>query len=342
MICGTEGDVGDAIVAMCVISQIPGGPHTLVLQKSKLTKMRDDATLAAFLENIKALAESQPYIREVRLAEYGERMGWQSGDFRSQGLHCVSASLLSAHLSHFKHAHGELIHKFSSAQAWLKVAPSNAAKNKVVIARSSRYPNNYFKWAEVVKHYGTRLLFIGSDGEHKDFSDRFGEVQKLPTKTMLDVAQAIAGSELFIGNQSSPMAVCEGLKHPSIQETCLHIPDCIYNRSNAQWCYDGAMTLPDVDGSGVKVVPSSIQEDRTLNPSVVPPGLWQFPGYGAQTHFDALRRMIVMNTKCTPEDAAEQIQNHNCARLPDFFISQEREMALRYVRPALENAQLSA
>ena len=61
-------------------------------------------------------------------------------------------------------------------------------------------------------------------------------MQKLKTTTdFLEVGQIIAGSKLFIGNQSAAYTVAEGLKHNLIQETSPRIPSSYFNRSNARY-----------------------------------------------------------------------------------------------------------
>jgi hypothetical protein len=54
---------------------------------------------------------------------------------------------------------------------------------------------------------------------------------------------AIKGCDTFIGNQSSPMAIAEGLKHKAIQECCLYAYDCIYNRNNKRNINCGELTF---------------------------------------------------------------------------------------------------
>jgi hypothetical protein len=44
---------------------------------------------------------------------------------------------------------------------------------------------------------------------------------------------------MFIGNQSSPNAIANALRAPSIVETCLYAFDCIYERDNTTYCHDG-------------------------------------------------------------------------------------------------------
>ena len=54
----------------------------------------------------------------------------------------------------------------------------------------------------------------------------------------------IADSAIFIGNQSSPYAIAEGLKHPSIQETSAWSPLTASSAErNARYCHDGALDL---------------------------------------------------------------------------------------------------
>ena len=40
MVIGCEGDIGDSIVLLGIIAQIPNGPHTLLFEPSGCTKFR--------------------------------------------------------------------------------------------------------------------------------------------------------------------------------------------------------------------------------------------------------------------------------------------------------------
>ena len=186
--------------------------------------------------------------------------------------------------------------------------------------------------------YGDRLLFIGVPHEYRDFSGEFGLVEYLPTQNFLEIAQAIAGSLLFIGNQSSPMAVCEGLKHPSIQETSLDPADCIYKRSNAQYCFDGTATLPgfgreDLKLHAAKLNPIGISTETT------PPGMWQLPGCAPCVNFKGLvelaQRISPWKEK-TKEEIEYAIKADAVARRPDFF--DKGKTSFHLVKMALETA----
>lgn len=96
----------------------------------------------------------------------------------------------------------------------------------IVIHRSYRYHNPVFEW-EFIREFLDDTVFIGYPQEHTDFV----KATKLPvkhflTKDLLETAKIISGSKLFIGNQSTPFAIAEGLKHFRILEVDTRIPNC--------------------------------------------------------------------------------------------------------------------
>jgi hypothetical protein len=119
---------------------------------------------------------------------------------------------------------------------WLTV-PDIERVEPVVIHRSERYHNDNFPWWDVPKTFKDRIVMVGSEHEHKVFSDRFGYVPYYPTKDYLALARVIGGCELFIGNQSAPMAVALGLGTNLIQEVCPWTPNCRLRRANAQYLF---------------------------------------------------------------------------------------------------------
>ncbi len=69
------------------------------------------------------------------------------------------------------------------------------------------------------------------------------------TGNFWDLACAINACDLFVGNQSAPYAIAEGLKKQTIQETRIDVddgPDCLFDRPNAQFVFDGNVELPDL------------------------------------------------------------------------------------------------
>lgn len=129
------------------------------------------------------------------------------------------------------------------SKSWLQVDPSPKTKGRIVVARGPRWRGYHFPWASIVRQYQREILFVGLDEEYIEFCREFGHVERHPTKDLYDVARAIKGSELFIGSQSSPNAVCEGLKHPSVLEVCPTSLDCIYYRPTTVYSADGSLSF---------------------------------------------------------------------------------------------------
>jgi hypothetical protein len=222
------------------------------------------------------------------------------------------------------------------SKPWLTLDGDKAYGGSVVINRSARYNNNSFPWANIVQHYGNRIIFLGTGEEHETFVRRYGKVRYLITKDMLEAAKVIAGSALFIGNQSSCMTIAEGLKHPRIQETCLWIPDCIYPPSNAQYVANGAVILPDVDGSGeLAIRPAIPLPDGTETP----PGGWQYDGLPkGMMHPNAAISMIrQQKPELTNAEAKRLLMEFNAKRVPEFFDKSALDSGLAKYRLAMRN-----
>lgn len=317
----TTGDIGDLVFLLGIIRQIPDGPHSLCLRYGGGTKYKTGADIDRLLVLIEPLTTKLPYIKETKIIEPTTPVDWASERFRDNGLFFAPGeSLMQAHLNNLITTHG-IGRDFSLDEPWLEVTPSPLTKGRIVINRTERYRNDFFAWGDVVRHYGDRLLFIGLPHEHNQFCAQFGHVEFTPTSNMLETAELIAGSELFIGNQSCANAINEGLKHRSIQETCLWIPDCVFGRANGVFCGFGDCLLPDISGSGEHQMKFTL-DIKDINPSVVPPGGWQFPGEPTQQHIEAAASVLSRNQRerfPTVLDARAAVLRHNFERVPTFF-----------------------
>lgn len=101
---------------------------------------------------------------------------------------------------------------------WLEsVNPIKIPGRPIVINRTPRYlqgrdPKDT-SWAEwIADGLNDMAVFVGTEEEHEDFNQRFNaNVPHQPVSDMLELARIIQGSEMFIGNQSMPLAVAIGL-----------------------------------------------------------------------------------------------------------------------------------
>jgi len=201
----------------------------------------------------------------------------------------------------------------------MSIAPDKTMAGKVIIARSPRYNNSRFPWKQIVEHYGKRLIFVGLPQEHDTFRANYGEVSHLITTTLMDVARAISGADLFIGNQSSPHAIALALGKDMISEVADFQPDCVYPRRNVQYVCNGACTLPDIARSGTFEAPVVPDIPAQFNTSQVPPGLWQYPGIPPCSHFGLQQSCVAELEKCTRLKAERRLFHVNALRAPEFF-----------------------
>lgn len=104
-------------------------------------------------------------------------------------------------------------------------AEKNFAKGKVIINRTERFINENIKF-DFLKEHEDDIMFFGTMKEYNNFCMRFNlNIQKLPVKNFLELAQAIEQSDFCIGNQSFFFQVCEAMGHPRILEVCDYCPD---------------------------------------------------------------------------------------------------------------------
>lgn len=236
------GDLGDIIYALPIIKAIQGGGHIRLGPRTGMTRELMTPERYALLA---PLLDVQPYIRSHAYAAEPER-GWADGNRWRMTYKGIGQTLAAAQAVAFN------LHPSITFDRWLlNVEPKEVAP--VVFAKSRRYANKDFPWDDVVGEYGIDAVFVGTEEEYALFSKNWLEgyvgqyrPRWCPTKNFLELAQVIAGCRLFVGNQSAPYAVAEGLKVRTIQETSRRAPDCIFPRANATYCIGKDLELPDV------------------------------------------------------------------------------------------------
>ena len=272
------------------------------------------------------------------LGREGEHVDWPSEEFRRMGMHGNGATLAGVHAACARRF-DYITQEPDYSKPWLVVEPDNRWNGRVVINRTERYNNPYFPWAKIVQHYGSKIVFIGTPHEHDMFQRSFGLVEFVPTANMLVAARMIAGSALYMGNQSSCMCIAEGLKHPRIQESCLWLPDCIYPGPNAQYVGDGACTLPAIGDTPEFVLESTRVVEVNIHDT--PPGLWQFPDCPPMPHYAPLIGfMRQAHPEWSKEEALERLKDYNRKRVPSFY-NNELDHELRKFMVAKRHAGLA-
>lgn len=119
---------------------------------------------------------------------------------------------------------------------WLTVTPDLSFKNEIVIARSFRYRAPGISYDFLQAYPG--ITFVGLKEEYEDMKKAIPALKHRPIADFLEFAQIIAGCRFFIGNQSFPFAVAEGLKVKRALELCFECPNVIPEGKDAyDFCY---------------------------------------------------------------------------------------------------------
>jgi hypothetical protein len=197
------GSAGDVIYHLAPVKDLGGGEFYLLRTAHEHWRMPEER-----IQSLLTLLRVQPYVTKADACDrpVGDnldewRSHWRTG--------CNLSDMVSSWLG---------IDHTSRTEPWLFV-PEPRPVARVVFHRSPRYHVPAFPWRRAVEKYGREAVFVGDAREHAEFCERFGPVSYRHTGTYLELAQVIAGCELFVGNQSSPAAVAQGLRKNMVQET---------------------------------------------------------------------------------------------------------------------------
>ncbi len=114
----------------------------------------------------------------------------------------------------------------------------------IVINRTFRYrcPEGNGSWQNMLAQADivNNGVFVGTTEEHEDFVKVTGfAVKYYPVKNFKEMADIIAGADLFMGNQSAAYSIAMGLGKASVLETIKIKPlannECYFPRDNCQY-----------------------------------------------------------------------------------------------------------
>lgn len=217
-------ELGDSIYALPAIQSLGGGILCAVDRPwcRPDWQIRVEAARRLFESQRLSLNIGQPAQYDYDLTTYRHYLGKAGDNIATRIARWVGASI-------------------DTSKPWIQVEPSKATQGRIIVSRGPRWRGEFFPWLDIVLTFQNDILFVGTNEEYTEFCTSFGHVERHVTKDLLEVAEAIAGSELFIGSQSSPNALCEALKHPSVLEVCPTSIDCFYDRSSTKYCVDGSL-----------------------------------------------------------------------------------------------------
>ncbi|OWK45744.1 TylF/MycF/NovP-related O-methyltransferase [Fimbriiglobus ruber] len=228
-----SGDIGDLIAALATVKALGGG-HLRLFPSShtgyRMTRER--------AESLRPLLEAQTYLASVQWAEgpTGTNLDAWRGRYNSR----LNIADMVADCHGAEH--------FPRERPWLTVPRVNRVA-RVVFHRSNRYLNWNFVPAlkRAWRTYHLDAVFVGSSDEHRDFVLHVGPVAYYPTRDHLELAEVIAGADLYIGNQSGNWWLAEALKTPALLEVCLTSANCHFAREFGLYGVNEDTWIPGLD-----------------------------------------------------------------------------------------------
>lgn len=122
------------------------------------------------------------------------------------------------------------------AVPWLKAPVDERFKDSIVISRSFRYRTPGLDYGFLSKY--PRLYFAGMPDEYEDMKKMIPNIEHVPVKDFLELATLINSCKLFIGNQSFPFSVAEGLKQTRLLEVSYRVPNVmVEGKGGYDFCY---------------------------------------------------------------------------------------------------------
>lgn len=127
-------------------------------------------------------------------------------------------------------------------EPWLEADPKKIAP--VIINRTFRYrcPDGTGTWQNLLEqaNIAQNGMFVGNQDEHTDFVKITGfKIDRYIIKDFKELADVIAGADLFMGNQSAAYSIAMGLGKSSVLETIKIKPlrnnECYFPRDNCQY-----------------------------------------------------------------------------------------------------------
>jgi hypothetical protein len=130
---------------------------------------------------------------------------------------------------------------------WLQVDfPVSIPDRPILVHRCQRKSiyNKFFPWKRLVSDYRDRMVFVGLPDEHSELVSECGYIPMIKTANFLELARLISGCRVFVGSQSSPLAVAIGLGANIIQEVMDIDQACYFERDNIIYPKNDEFNIP--------------------------------------------------------------------------------------------------
>ncbi len=180
------------------------------------------------LEMLKPLLQYQSYIREC--TEYkNQPIDYNLDKFREYPLKLDRGNIARWNMLVFPVA-------YDLNKEWLAAPKEKGLEDAILIARSSRYNAPGISYQFLNKY--PNVYFVGVKDEYVEMNKQINSLKYLPVKDFLQLAGYIAGAKLFIGNQSFPFSIAEGMKVNRLLEVYYRSPNVnVYGTNGFDFCF---------------------------------------------------------------------------------------------------------
>lgn len=245
-----SGNLGDLIYSLSVAKKLGPGNFYVKLNNipNVIIKYNNGHVPPEYVgklsqkdfDMLKPLLEAQYYIKRVGVHKK-QKIDIDLDEFRGVIHSKVQGNFLKA----FYTTHNIPFIDEDLIQPWLTV-PNPKRVAKFVVARSPRwrrmYPNTVDIWRELINNNNIEKegVFVGLPEEHNDFENTMGvKIQYHPVNDFLELAEVIAGAEVFLSNQTFTYGIAQGLCKSTVLETFsarpnLQVNECFFARPD---CY---------------------------------------------------------------------------------------------------------
>lgn len=237
-----SGDLGDIIYSLPTIKELGGGVLHLG-NKHWVGQSPDKQITQDVVDQLYNILIHQPYLTDIKFTDdYKIPIHYNLNMFRKFFVEWCTGKLSVNVINEMKKLNiveltaREFLDNTSTLylQKWLTCNNPKAYINyPIIINRTPRYNNDQFPWKQLIKDFGKKMIFIGHEEEHEQFKIQYGDVKYYETTELNNAYELVAGTKIFIGNQSLLYSFAEGLKRPCIQETCANIQTSSYFRKDA-------------------------------------------------------------------------------------------------------------
>ncbi len=119
----------------------------------------------------------------------------------------------------------------SLSDPWLIAPKDPGLKDCILVGRSHRYRNPNISYSFLQKY--PNVKFIGVEQEFLDMKSSIPNLEYIPVNDFLEMATLVNSCRLFIGNQSFPFAIAEGLKTNRLLEVYYQSPNVMVEGKGA-------------------------------------------------------------------------------------------------------------